>query len=270
MDWKSKAVVNIYDEVSLWSAPFGRLLLENIPMKHGATVLDIGFGTGFPLIELSQRFGAPSKIYGVDIWEEGIARTKNKIDIFELENIEILTASASKIALPNESIDLVTSNLGVNNFEEREKVYAEIKRVLQADGSLCITTNPVGTFSELFDLFHSIFSDMGLLEETEKLSHYIQQRNTEAQIISEFEKAGFSLKHKKSDSTNMRFCDATAVLDHGLIRIGFRSGWENMVNEGRVDEFFGKLEERVNGVIRERGEFVMSIPMLYLEFGLEG
>ena len=267
MDWKRKEIVNIYDEVSLWSAPFGRLLLENIPMKLGATVLDIGFGTGFPLIELSQRFGAPSKIYGVDIWEEAILRTKNKIELFSLNNIEILSTSATEMAIADNSIDLVTSNLGVNNFEERKKVYAEIKRVLKPSGSLCITTNPVGTFSELFDLFESVFLEMGLPEEIEKLRHYIEQRNTEAQIIAEFAQAGLTLKHRKSDSTTMRFCDAAALLDHGLLRIGFRSSWESMVRAERVDAFFAKLKERLNGVIREQGVFEMSIPMLYLEFG---
>ncbi|MEE9430720.1 MAG: class I SAM-dependent methyltransferase [Melioribacteraceae bacterium] len=90
LDYKCKEVVNIFDEVTLWSAPFGRLLLENIPMKSEAKIVDIGFGTGFPLIELSQRFGEKSKIYGIDIWEEGINRTKDKINTLELNNIELI------------------------------------------------------------------------------------------------------------------------------------------------------------------------------------
>lgn len=61
LDWKDNKVVNVIDEVTLWSAPFGRMLLENIPMKAGVNIVDIGFGTGFPLIELSQRFGDSTK-----------------------------------------------------------------------------------------------------------------------------------------------------------------------------------------------------------------
>ena len=53
LDWRSPAVADIYDKVTLWSAPFRWMLLENIPMQPGARVLDIGFGTGFPLIELA-------------------------------------------------------------------------------------------------------------------------------------------------------------------------------------------------------------------------
>ncbi len=33
LDWQNQEVVNIYDEVNLWSAPFGRLLLEKLDEK---------------------------------------------------------------------------------------------------------------------------------------------------------------------------------------------------------------------------------------------
>ena len=35
-----------YDEHPEWSAPFGLLLLERVPIKPGLTVLDVGAGTG--------------------------------------------------------------------------------------------------------------------------------------------------------------------------------------------------------------------------------
>ena len=266
LNWESREVVNIFDEVTLWSAPFGRLLLENIPMKKGAKIADIGFGTGFPLIELSQRFGENSKIYGIDIWEGGITRTKEKINTLELRNIEILNESASKISMEDNCIDLVTSNLGVNNFDEKDKVYAEIKRILKPKGRLCITTNPIGTFSELFDLFHSILIDLKLEEEVKKLSEYIEHRKTKEQIVSEFEEIGLTLVKSKSDTTNMRFVDAQALLNHSLMRIGFREYWENMVNKSSVAEFFKRLTNRINDKVEEAGEFSISIPMLYLEF----
>ena len=142
LDWESKEVANIFDEATLWSAPFGRLLLENIPMTPKAKIVDIGFGTGFPLIELSQRFGDKSKIYGIEIWKEGINRAKEKIKTLEIRNIEIIEESATNISIGDSQIDLVTSNLGVNNFEEKEKVYFEIKRILKRGGRLSITTNP--------------------------------------------------------------------------------------------------------------------------------
>lgn len=146
LDWQSKQVVNIFDEITLWSAPFGRLLLENIPMKPNTKIVDIGFGTGFPLIELSQVFGEKSKVYGIDIWKEGINLAKEKINVLEINNIEILEESAAKISIENNCIDLVTSNLGVNNFEQKEEVYLEIHRILKKRGKAVYNNQSDGYF----------------------------------------------------------------------------------------------------------------------------
>ncbi len=269
LDWKRKEIVDIFDEATLWSAPFGRLLLENIPMKSGATIVDIGFGTGFPLIELSQRFGETSKIYGIDIWEEAINKVRYKIDILGLENIEILKENASAIRIDDNQIDLVTSNLGVNNFEDKGEVYKEIRRILKRGGRLCITTNPIGTFAELFELFNSILITMKLDKELNSFRNYIDHRGTKALIISEFESKGLKFLRSKFDSVIMRFADAEAIVNHSLIRIGFREYWEKMIREEKRVDFFKHLLSEISKIIKKEGEFKITIPMLYLEFTKE-
>jgi SAM-dependent methyltransferase len=54
----SAAFAAHYDELPLWSAPFGQLLLEHVPFRRGMRVVDLACGTGFPLFELAQRLGA--------------------------------------------------------------------------------------------------------------------------------------------------------------------------------------------------------------------
>lgn len=269
LDSETREIVDIFDEVTLWSAPFGRLLLENIPMKSEAKVVDIGFGTGFPLIELSQRFGGKSKIYGIDIWKEAIRRVKHKISTLEITNIEIIEGNASKIRIEDKQIDLVTSNLGVNNFEQKKAVYREINRILKKGGRLSITTNPMGTFRELFELFELVLKEMELKEGLKKLNESIKNRSTEKKIILELEQSGFKFLKSKPDSTNIRFANAKAVMDHSLIRIGFRASWEKIIPEENRVVFFEKLTLKINNIIETRGEFIMTIPMLYLEFKKE-
>lgn len=266
LNWQSQAIVDIFDEVTLWSAPFGRLLLDNIPMHSNAKVLDIGFGTGFPLIELSQRFGDDSIIYGIDIWKQGIQKTKEKINILSIKNIQIFEQSATTIPLPNEHIDLITSNLGVNNFEDKEEVIQESYRVLKQRGSICITTNPIGTFNELFTLFYSIFSEFDLAESIDLLTTYINNRATKKNIIKLFEQHQFRCNKAVEDTTTMRFVNAKAVLNHSLIRIGFIEGWEHLIPQEQQAFFFKRIEINIQQIIDETGEFVLTIPMLYFEF----
>ncbi|MEL6253129.1 MAG: class I SAM-dependent methyltransferase [Bacteroidota bacterium] len=266
LDYQKREVANIFDEVSLWSAPFGRLLLEHIPMQAKAKILDIGFGTGFPLVELSQRFGQGSYIYGIDIWQAGIDRTREKIELLKLDNITILEESAEKIRLEDNSLDLITSNLGANNFDNKEEVYREIHRVLKKGGKLALTTNPIGTFAELFEIFAVLFREMGLVAAENELKSYIAHRNTKEGIVSEIESPGLRLSKSIADKSSYRFVDAAALLNHSLIRIGFRASWENLLEEREREAFFDRLRIKLQEIIRSKGEFSMSVPMLYLEF----
>ena len=54
IDYKTPEFGDLYDELPLWSAPFGLMLLENVRLRPGMTILDVGAGTGFMTIELAQ------------------------------------------------------------------------------------------------------------------------------------------------------------------------------------------------------------------------
>lgn len=266
LDYRQQDVVDVFDEVTLWSAPFGRLLLEHIPMIGIKTIVDIGFGTGFPLIELSQRFGDDAELFGIDVWPEAIQHVKRRIQVLEITNVTILEESAATIAIGDEVVDLVTSNLGVNNFEDKASVYREIHRVLRTTGHLCITTNPIGTFKELFNVFETVLTDLGLDDEKTRLADYVSQRSTKEDLTTEISKHGFVLSRSISDTAIMRFADAAAVFDHSLIRIGFRSSWEELVPKHSQDAFFSECRRRIAEHIATMGEFAMTIPILYLQF----
>ena len=61
IDLNDATVVSAYDELPLWSAMAGLLLLEHVPLRPDMVVLDIGCGTGFPALELAERLGRGAK-----------------------------------------------------------------------------------------------------------------------------------------------------------------------------------------------------------------
>ena len=87
-------LVNNYDELSLWAAPFGLTLLNTFQYKLNSNVLDIGPGSGFPFLEIAQRLGPSSRVYGVDPWKAAIKRIKEKIEYLELNNAFIIEGIA--------------------------------------------------------------------------------------------------------------------------------------------------------------------------------
>jgi len=265
LDWQSPEIVNVFDESSLWAAPFGELLLAHIPMHPKSKVLDIGFGAGYPLIELSQRFGAEAQIYGIDIWAAAILRAKEKIQVLGLENITIFEQDATRIPLETESIDLICSNLGINNFAQKEVVLAEAYRVLKKGGKLCLSTNPEGTFQDLFAVFEKVLKESNHAD-LEVFQNYIHHRGTAESIIAEFTPIGFKLNKKVESACRMRFVNARAIFDHSLIRFGFLESWESFVAVEERAAFFAQVEKEIEAVIASEGEFVLAIPILYMEF----
>ena len=128
-DFSSPDVIAAYDELPLWSAMFGLLLLDEVPLARAKVVLDVGCGTGFPLIELAERLGAASHVHGLDPWSRGLARAQEKITARGTSNITLHEGSANAMPFPDAAFNLVASNLGVNNFDDRAGAMQECRRI---------------------------------------------------------------------------------------------------------------------------------------------
>ena len=78
-DLNDPSMVSVIDELPLWSAPFGLLLLETVTLRFRICALDVGCGLGFPLLELAQRLGSSCHVYGLDPWAKAVERVRLKI-----------------------------------------------------------------------------------------------------------------------------------------------------------------------------------------------
>ena len=175
-DLNDKDTVSIIDELPLWSAPFGLKLLDAIKLRPNITALDIGFGLGFPLLEVAQRLGNSSKVYGIDPWKAAIERTQTKINILGLTNVELIEGVAENIPLPDNSIDLIVSNNGINNVQDLEKVMNECRRVAKKSAQFVATVNLDGTMIEFYNELEKVLTEEGLSENVTKLKKHIYHK----------------------------------------------------------------------------------------------
>ena len=144
---------DLFDELPLWSAPFGLLLLDRVPMNSGLTILDVGAGTGFLTIELAERCGPGTKVIAVDPWKAAMDRLRRKIEQRHLNNILLLDQDAATIDLRDASVDVIVSNLGINSFENPDAVLRACSRVAKPSATFLLTTNLVGHMAELYELY---------------------------------------------------------------------------------------------------------------------
>jgi ubiquinone/menaquinone biosynthesis C-methylase UbiE len=264
-DFSRADVGEFYDELPLWSAPFGLLMLERVPIRAGLRILDVGAGTGFLSIELAQRCGAQSIVYAVDPWKPGVDRLRRKIEYLELENVHVIEADAANLDLPDSSVDLVVSNLGINNFENADAVLAQCHRVMVPGAQIFLTSNLAGHMREFYEVYRETLHGLGLIDCLPALDAHVNHRATVDSMRDRLRRAGFEVGEVTERSFVMRFADGTSFFNHYFIRLGFVEDWVKIVPPESVRTTFRALERNLNSCAASRGDLALTIPMACVE-----
>ena len=265
MDWEDPGYGELHDELPLWSSPFGLALLERIPLRPQDTILEIGPGTGYLSIELAQRCGPQSRVIAVDLWAEGLRRLRWKLDRMGIANVEVIEADAASADIEPASVDLVVSNLGINNFEDPSAVLRAVHRASRDGADLFLATNTVGHMAEVYDVFRRTLHDLGQEGRLEALERHIEHRGTVDSLTRLLESTGFAVEHVWEKSFAMRFASGSAMMRHSLIRPGFAPAWKKIPEPGRTAETIAHLEERLNRAAAAQGELALTIPVVVVQ-----
>jgi arsenite methyltransferase len=253
--------VNAIDELALWSAPFGLTLLDAVKLKPGIKALDIGCGTGFPLIELAGRLGESSKVYGIDPWNKAIKRVEEKIALYEIKNIVAVIAPAEELPFENNFFDLIVSNNGINNVNDLEKTLSECYRTLKPGGQFVFTFNLPESMIEFYNVFESVLEGSGLLIELQKMhGHIFSKRKPVDYMEKVVIQSGFKVKNKIQNKFDYKFVDAEAFFNYPMVRFHFLPPWKEILPAQRVEEIFEQLEVGLNKNASKEKGLVMTIP----------
>lgn len=260
----SEAFVDTFDEAPLWSAAMGLLLLKHLECKPHLKIVDIGSGTGFPLLEIAGRFCDTCKCVGLDVWENANKRARQKAEAYGLTNVTIIDGSAERMPFDDGSVDLIVSNLGINNFEHPMVVFGECNRALKPGGKLAMTTNIDGHWREFYSVFEWVLREMREDEMLEKLEAEQAHRGTEDSIAAMFDDAGLRQLTYYREDFEMSFADGSAFFNHYFVKLGWLGSWMAIV-EDVAEEVFTRLEDRLNEVAAQKGCLTLTVPMLYME-----
>ncbi len=264
-DLNSDRLVELVDELPFWSAPFGIRLLDHIRYKKNISILDIGFGAGFPITELAMRFGDSCKIYGIDPWEAGTRRVKKKLALYGIRNTELIRGEAESIPLPDHSIDLITSNNGINNVSDQAKVLSECSRVIKKGGQFVQTMNLEKSMIGFYEIMENVLKSHRMNEEVAKLHQHIHsKRKPLDEFLELIKKYGFSVTQLDHDHFEYKFTDGTTMLNHYFIRLAFLDPWKEIIPEKKQTKIFQEIEDLMNEKALTDGCFRLSIPFVVI------
>ena len=242
-----------FDETSFWGARFGALLFDSLEVKPVEQGLDVGCATGFPLIELAQIHGAESQWTGIDVWTDALRRAQQKIDLLGVRNARVKEADASSMPFAAATFDLITSNLGINNFENPAAVMGECGRVAKRGARIALTTNITGHMAGMYDLLREAAPDR-----LDAIDAQERHRGTVQSITRLLGEGGFEVAREVHREFALTFTTGSAMLRHSLVQ-WFLDGWRGAV--GSDPGLWSEIERRLD----KRGPLRFTVPMLYIE-----
>ncbi|HDR7793769.1 TPA: methyltransferase domain-containing protein [Bacillus luti] len=119
-------------------------LLEQLPLRHEANVLEIGCGTGRTSAYMTKELGY--KVTAVEKNEIMIQKAKERWTFEGLE-IQLIEGNVEQLLFSNESFEFVLGE-SILAFTDKEKVISECYRALQQDGKLVVIEMIIDTHIE--------------------------------------------------------------------------------------------------------------------------
>jgi SAM-dependent methyltransferase len=108
-------------------------------VQPGQTVLDLGSGAGIDILLAARKVGPSGRAIGVDMTDEMLAKARETIAASGLTNVEVRKGIIEELPVESASVDWVISNCVINLSPEKDRVFAEIARVLRPGGAMLVS-----------------------------------------------------------------------------------------------------------------------------------
>lgn len=130
----------------------------------GERILDVGAGNGSKAAQVLRASGG-AEVYAVDPNEKRVASMKR-----DFPSIKGSVAGAESLPFPDSHFDKVYSTMAVHHFDDLDKGFAEIVRVLKPGGSFIILEVESNSFSgRLFKFFGRLTGEHMMIMDMDQL-----------------------------------------------------------------------------------------------------
>jgi ubiquinone/menaquinone biosynthesis C-methylase UbiE len=114
------------------------LALRLLRIKKGATVADIGSGSGYITIRMAKIVGPTGKVYGSDIQAGMLTLLQQNVARAKVDNVVPVLGAIDDPRLPPNSIDLAIMVDVYHEFSEPQRMLQRIREALKPDGRLVL------------------------------------------------------------------------------------------------------------------------------------
>jgi len=112
---------------------------EYAGIKEGDSVLDLGSGAGNDCFVARNIVGESGKVTGLDFTDAMLEKARENAAKLNYANVDFVKGDIEEMPLPDHAFDVVVSNCVLNLVPDKNKAFAEIRRVLKPKGHFCVS-----------------------------------------------------------------------------------------------------------------------------------
>jgi len=119
-----------------WQQP--QRVIQSLQILPGATIADLGAGSGYFTFLLAQAAGPTGKVYAVDIDNDMTELVARKAKEQGLQNVEVILAKLNDSLLPEGRVDLIFTSNTYHHIENRVAYFAALRKALRPGGRVAV------------------------------------------------------------------------------------------------------------------------------------
>jgi ubiquinone/menaquinone biosynthesis C-methylase UbiE len=112
--------------------------LDAIGIAPGATVADVGAGSGYFTVRMAQRVGPTGRVFANDLQPQMLAMLKNRLDRERLQNVTLIQGTVDDPRLPPGALDLILMVDVYHEFSQPQIMLRRMRDALKPDGRLVL------------------------------------------------------------------------------------------------------------------------------------
>ncbi len=204
-----------------WSTPFAEVLLGQLDLRPGLTILDIASGHGIPAFYLAEQVGETGTVIGIDASRSQVASAR-AIQRGELPWLRFDCQDMRAIPASLPTFQRITGNLSVmflrpNRFEAMRGVIDH----LAPGGQVVLTFPSLGTFDSIWRRIDQEMGRHGLVIERERLAAHVAERPSAAEACGWLERLELERIAVVEQPLEVVSGSGQRFLQHPLLRGGF-------------------------------------------------
>ena len=194
----------------LWESTreVGEWLVDRLAPQSGQTILDVAAGTGETGFLAAQRLGDDGRLICSDLSPSMVAAARRVAPLFGVTNAEFRVLDATRLELPDASVDGVLSRFGYVLKGEPPRALSEIRRVLRPEGRFAFAVWAERSQNRWMTVPADVMVERGHLRGQSRAETRLSEKRNPASIRRLLANAGFGDAEIEELPVAYRFANA--------------------------------------------------------------